>query len=305
LRLTQRLGLRSLAEWSARRGIAARIIMASRARPARSAAITAFVMGVVWVALEFMLRGGQGSVTLDTTVIVGLGVAGAVLGLSTRARVSTAGEIATSTEMTEIMLFVMFLLPAAMLIVYGVALIASAGVVALSWVALLAGVVIASLLQFAIYVAVVGIPKLFGRVGLPTAVVFVVLVSGVAYRFTGNVLDAWNFAFPRWAYSLREYIQDWTFVVSALRAFLAPLDHGALISMLTSMLLGSALALVASLGIRRLRRQLMRSVQLRPYLPMGAAPLPDNVPLLHRSLILPATVYTFIAWTIVLVARVL
>ncbi|MCC6316912.1 MAG: hypothetical protein IT361_04395 [Gemmatimonadaceae bacterium] len=279
----------------------------AQGRPTRAAALVAFLMGTSWVATEVTLRGGEGGIVIDWMLVTTCAMIGTVVGLGTRGRMTTAGEVAANTELAELVVLAMFMLPALMLVVYGVALLLSAGIVTAEWAVWVVAITLSVLLQLTVYALAIGMLVAIaeaGIVGLVGVVVYIVFITAMGLRFAGDGTAAWDFTITRWVGGFREGIQPWTFVVTALRRALAPLDHGALMSVLGSVVLGALLALGGALTLRGARRALMRYVRLRPYLPMGAAPVPDSVPLIDRRLLFPAATYIALLFGTILVVRV-
>jgi hypothetical protein len=272
------------------------------------ATLLVVLMGAVWLVLEFALRGGESAVRLDWRVIAGVGISGVLVGLATRARVSMRGELVVGGDFLVIVLLVISLLPAVMLLVYGAAFIASAGVVSLTWLLWGVCLVLALLVQAAVYGGAAGVIYTTISEGflwaLIATAVYCFTMSWIASAIGGGFANAWNFALPHWAFERKELIPEWTFAVQALRHSLAPLDHGRLMSVISSIAGGAGLGLAASISLRLVRQRLMTNVALRRYLPMAAAPLPDDIPLLDRRTILPLLVYSVVGWSLVLAWKV-
>lgn len=288
-----------------------RLLQAARRRSVgesiRAATGVAIVMGVVWIALEYALRGESGSIHIDSTMVAGFGIGGAILGLATRARTTVAGELSVNFQMLLLVLLVVFLLPAVMLVVYGVATAMSAGVVGVSWALWVAGCILAFVLQVAVYLALVAIIRASASGGFWAVVVcasfYIGIVSVIGTRVGDSSLAAWDFSLTRWAYQRSELIPSWMFVVTRLRAFLAPVDHKLLMSLLASVGAGAVVALLAGLAVRGVRRRLVMSMHVRSFLPMAGAPLPDSVPLVDQKILLPLVTYSLIGWFVVLAVK--
>jgi len=274
----------------------------------RQGTIVVFVLGLTWLVLELMLRGGEAAIIADWLLVAVVGALGAVVGVSARERVSMRGEILVGSEFFTLVLLVISILPAIMLFVYGAAMLTSAGVVSLSWVLWGVVLILTIALQLAVYAGlagVVGVTLSSGVVALFAGVAYVFLVSWAGDAFSDNWKNAWNFAIARWAYARMSLIPEWTFVVQALRGTLAPLDHGRLLSVLASVTVGALAGFAGSILLRVVRQRLMTQVALRRWLPMAAAPLPDSVPLLDARLVTPLVVYALVGWSAVLAWRVL
>lgn len=271
-----------------------------------SAAIT-LTMACGWLMLEFALRGGTEPVVPDWRIGFAVAGAGLLVGIATRARVSMKGELAVGGEFLALVLLVISILPAFMLIVYLGALIVSAGVVSLSWALLGVVWILMVAVQLAIFAGLVMLVFALideGAVAFVAGVIYVAVVCWIAHQSSGSFENGWNFALPRWAFARRDLIPDWIFAVHALRDQLAWLNHGRLMSLLLSIAGGTAVGFVASFALRLLRQRLMMHLDIRRLLPMGAAPLPDDVPLIDRSVLSPLVVYSCIAWTAVLAWKV-
>jgi hypothetical protein len=282
----------------------------SRGKRATVRGWTAFVvlLGVTWLVLEFALRGGESPIRVDWVISGAVAATGALVGLAARARMSLRGEMSVSGEFALFVLLVVSILPAMMLLVYGGALVASAGVVSLSWTVWGVAFALAILLQLAIYAGIIAaFVALISEIMAALAVVaaYVVVMSFIAGAITDHWADAWNFALPRWAFERKEMIPEWTFAVRALRRSLAPLDHGRLMSIVASISAGAAAGLFLSIVLRFARQRLMRRTSLRGWLPMAAAPLPDSTTLVARPMVAPLVVYAVVAWSILLVWKVL
>lgn len=271
-------------------------------------AIVTMVMGSAWLFLEFTLRGTPATLIPDWTLLIGGGVMAVGVGLAARARMTMRGELAVVREFAVVVLLVISLFPALMLVLYGVAMTTSAGVVSLSWALWGVAVVIAIMVQLAVFAGLVLLVLASFKEGagmLLFAALYAFIVSVVANAITDDPADAWNFALYRWTRARASLIPEWTFVFHALRAAIAPLDHVRLMSALASIVGGACAGLVLSTLLRAGRQQLMTHARLRPWLPMAAAPVPDTSPLLDERILPPLVTYALITWAVVLVWRVI
>jgi hypothetical protein len=275
----------------------------------REATVLVAIFGVVWLVLEFALRGGDAPITVDWKIVAGVAAMGAFIGLAARARMSVRGELSVGGEFVTFVLLVVSILPAVMLLVYGVAFIASAGLVSVSWLTLGIALVLAVLLQLAVYAGLVAAFVSLVPAEIVAAIVvsvaYVLLASAIGTWISGEWTNAWNFELMRWTHAHREMIPEWTFVVQGLRRSLAPLDHGRLLSVVSSIAAGAGIGLVVSLLLRFTRQRLMQRVSLRGWLPMAAAPVPDSISLVDRSMVAPLVVYSLVGWTVLLLWKVL
>jgi len=299
--------------WRAQTGEVARValgrglVAARDATPGRMAVVVT-LMGLAWLLLELALRGDRATVVPDRTLLLAGASLAVVVGLAARARMTMRGELAVARDLAVVLLLVISLFPALMLVVYAVAMATSAGVVSLSWALWGAAVVLAVVVQLAIFAALAGLALATFKEGIAMlflAGIFAAVVSFVANRITGDPADAWNFAVYRWVQGRAALIPEWTFAFQALRDAVAPLDHRRLMSALSSVAGGTVVGLVVSALLRAGRQQLMAHATLRPWLPMAAAPVPDTSPLLDGRILRPLVVYALVTWTVVLIWKVL
>ena len=265
-------------------------------RVLRIASIVALGMGIIWFLLEYFLTGGYSQVGVYVPGVVAFAILGGFLGLAIRARTSMAGELAVNTELTQVVVLAVSLLPALFLLVYAVVFAVSAAIVPASWVLWLVFLLFAWIVQLLIWGGLVA--SLVGGVG-GIAVYFVVM--SILGKIIGDAfMSPWNCSFPNWVKDLGSNLPSWPFIASAIRAAEPDLDHGFIVSLLLTIVLGLTAALVAALVVRWIRQRLMRQISLRPYLPMAAAPVPDEVPMFAQPMLLPIVVYVFLAWSIVI-----
>jgi hypothetical protein len=299
--------------WRAPTGEMARValgrglVAARDATPGRMAVVVT-VMGLAWLLLELALRGDRATVVPDWTLLIAAASLAVVVGLAARARMTMRGELAVARDLAVVLLLVISLFPALMLVVYAVAMATSAGVVSLSWALWGVTVVLAVVVQLAIFAACVGLAMATFKEGIAMlflAGIFAAVVSVVANKVTGDPADAWNFAVFRWAQGRAALIPEWTFAFQALREAVAPLDHRRLMSALSSVAGGTAAGLVISALLRLGRQRLMARAAWRPWLPMAAAPVPDASPLLDGRILRPLVVYALVTWSAVLTWKVL
>lgn len=299
--------------WRAQTGEMARVaigrgLVAARDATAGRTAIVGTVMGVAWLMLELALRGERAAVQPDWTLLLAGGSMAVGVGLAARARMTMRGELAVARELSVVVLLVISLFPAAMLVLYAIAMTTSAGVVSLSWVLWGAAVTIGVLVQLAIFAVFIGLAMSTFKEGVAMlflAGIFAVVVCVIANRVTGDPADGWNFAVYRWVKGRASLIPEWTFAFQALRDSVAWLDHRRLMSALASVAGGAAAGLLVSAALRAGRQQLMARAAWRPWLPMAAAPVPDTSPLLDGRILRPLVVYALVTWSVVLVWKVL
>jgi hypothetical protein len=120
-------------------------------RVLRIASIVALGMGIIWFLLEYFLTGGYSQVGVYVPGVVAFAILGGFLGLAIRARTSMAGELAVNTELTQVVVLAVSLLPALFLLVYAVVFAVSAAIVTSSWVLWLVFLLFAWIVQLLIW----------------------------------------------------------------------------------------------------------------------------------------------------------
>ena len=258
-------------------------------------------MGGGWLLLEHHLRGGLPDVHLVIPMVAILAVAGLVLGLAIRARVSMEAELRVNTEMLGVVSLSLFLLPAALLVVYAVTLLLSFLIVAVIWALWGIAVALLFVLQLAIYASpliILGLAvsedELAG--GAVGAAVLIGVVTVIGYAVGDSIGSAWNFSMVEWMVDHARHIPPWTFLFDRLRATLMVMDHGRLCTHVLSIMVGMTAGFVGAVAARQVRLLLMRNHTFRPYLPMASAPLPDGVPMLEQQQLAPMFSLVFVIW---------
>jgi hypothetical protein len=280
-----------------------------RRRTIKRITITTVSMGIVWFVIEAWLRGGSGSITLNHHWPVEAALAGLGLGIAVRGRVSQAGERRAMGEMFWATLLVVSLLPAILLVVYALAFVLSAGFVALEWIAWVLGVVLCTAAQLCFWAVPVAAfvtgMKVDddGKAGFIFAGV-VIAIGGFISRFlVDSFMAPWNGSLVLWVLDLRTDIQPWNFLLEDVIDQLSALDHVELMSLLMAVALDLCIALGVALLARGLRLLFVRNPRWRPYLPMGAAPVPDSVPVFGPRVLVPALSYIGLVWALFLISR--
>lgn len=279
----------------------------------------ALAAGAVWLVIEFLLRQERLDLTLDTGLMATLVVVGSGIGLAIRPRVTAAGDRTVNSELTSLGVLAVSLLPAGMLGLLALALLASVLVNTLAWIVWALVVVFAFLVQLLVYALAVA--ALLGSMALaseadeaaPAAfgcslVLFAGAVGAIVIGIGGIVgLDfeeMWDLSIVNVAIEWR-IAPGWTIFVGKLERAIEGLDHNLVVSLLASAVLGLFFALLAALGLRKARQAAMTNVNLRGYLPVAAAPLPDDVPALTDSMLTPTFVYLLIGWIGYMFVRVI
>lgn len=272
-------------------------------------AVVAFVLGGAWLGLELALRGDRLRVSFIPEIIIGLSIAGVFIGLAIRPRVTMSGEFLVNAEITMLALCTMFMLPASMLAIYGVAIVLSAGIVLLSLAAWVAIVALAGLLQLVMWA--LGLGGLIGGGALGAeadhpaalaggagvgALVGGGIAAAIGSRFSLSVGECFDGTIWRRAIAWDDWIPDWDFVLAALRQALSHIDHNYAISLIAMTCCGLAVGLLSAIMVRYIRQQLMRNVRLRNYLPVASAPAPDELGVVTMQMLSPLFVYLLIAW---------
>lgn len=282
-------------------------------RKLRNLTGVAVLMGVAWLLIERALRGGDGQVELLTPLAIAIGVAGFFWGLALRARVSMRGELAVNSELTWIVFLAISLLPATMLVVYAIVSLLSLGVVGLLWILFGIGFLLTWIMQIALWAGVLAVGAFVADkgdenkavlVGISVAT-YIGVVSLAGMWIGGTLTSAWNCSLPYWFSEFRNRIPGWMFIFESLRSVLAGLHHNRLISVLLSIACGMVGALLCALAVRWMRHRLMGRPTWRPYLPLAAAPIPDEVPMLDPKMLLPVITYVFCTWAVIMSVVVL
>lgn len=274
-------------------------------------AVQALVAGLVWIYLEHALRGGTETVAAwwDLVALCAIGVV--VAGLGIQARVSFRGEILVAREFSSLVCIAVFFLPAALLVVYFVAFTLSVAVATVSWLVWCILVLLAVLLQIAIYAIVVlglvgggmvggqgdsGLAVLLGgTIGLALSLI-VVWVGTMAVG--SSFASAFDFTVVNFTVSHRSWIPSFTVFLDALRQSLSGVSHGRIMSLVLSVSVGFLGGLAAALAARFFRQELMQNATIYPFLPLAKAPEPDDMPVVKEHALLPAVVYLFAAWLV-------
>ncbi|NVB39826.1 hypothetical protein G6O69_18430 [Pseudenhygromyxa sp. WMMC2535] len=266
------------------------------------------VAGGLWLLVEHLLRGSVAEFRLDLDVVAVMAVLGALTGLVIRARETAAGEGLALIELVTLTLLIISVLPAVLLVIYIIALVVSASIVAVWWLLWVILLVVVVIIQLVIWTGAVII---FGfvmsesdgegaGVGGVLALIYAGLVCGLSRWIFGDIWTAWNGDMVESTVDLSKRIEAWDFLFAALRATLASFDHEQLMSLLATITVGLAVALVASVAVRVIRRVCAINPNLRTYLPMTAAPVPDEVPVLGLRLLWPTLAYVGFAWALFL-----
>ena len=277
------------------------------------AAGVVLLAAAAWLVLESVLRGMPLSFAPVLWPVLPAAILGCFVGIGVRPRASARGEFSASGELLSLSGVAGGLPMGLMAVGWTLGFLLSLLTVALLWVLLGLGVVLAVVLQVLVYAVLVVPPILLGiafaeeeaKAGFTAwAVSEVLCVCLVAFVGTvlgiglGGMVDG-TMIVATWA--LRAHIPAWLFLFELVREAFFWLDHQRLITLV--MTSGAALGagLAGALGARWARTLLMGSARLRPYLPGGAAPSPNDAPLVPVRSVLPTLGWLSVAWMGVLV----
>lgn len=277
-------------------------------------AVQAFVAGFAWICLEQALRGGTESVTAWWDLVVFCAIGVIVAGLGIQARVSFRGELLVAREFSSLVCIAMFFLPAALLVVYAAAFAFSVAVATVSWLVWCFLVLLAAVLQIAIYAFVIlglvggGAVGAQGDSGLATALgagvglSLSLIVVWVGTSVVGSSFSsAFDFTVVGYTVSHRSWIPSFTVFLDALRQSLSGVSHGRIMSLVLSVSFGFLGGLAAALAARFFRQELMQNATVYPFLPLAKAPEPDDMPVVSENALLPAVGYLFATWLVLAV----
>jgi len=270
----------------------------------------AVVLGVAWLVLEYQLRQTVRLPTVDGALAMAVALAATLTTLALRPRVSMQGELRLAREIAWLSVAVLFLPLAAMAILYLLASFLSVALVGFLWAGWGAGVAVVFAVQILILgltvfgglAAVGGLLEKSGGLLLPGAAMLIaglVLAAIAAHLRSTTIGASMDFSMVNAMVNVRDNIPTWSFLLTYGRGAALKIDHVRAASLAVSGAIGVAAGLVSGGFARYLRQKCMSIVTLRPYLPLGGAPVPDNSIFLTDLQAATAGFILLVAWLFV------